>query len=251
MLRQAAIASARGKAINVFFYAVTDPAIINPETGNWLGGLQIVRWADNTEIAYGVNTIINNLHSDAFVVKKIFNNPECSIIEKNTAGEFVNGYYIACDANTHDIVALVSRVPSEGSGFDPIVYWDSDAKEFMVQFEVQKYTGTTECAWDSSTGATKNSLANYAEDHYLPNSLTLAEYNIARALDAENIPYIVSPIKNDPVAESTNLASLHSTYGQLFASSSTLVTFPMSWLMGQPQGTFTAAANTFLNNIRF
>jgi len=240
ILVQAGLAELVNTPVNAFWLVMTNPTVGSA------GGFQALDWAGNALVPFGVHKLLNGWHYATDASNKGFLvNPKFSLIETDASGKVVNGHYIMANPVYHTIEGLLSLVPDDSGGYKSLVRYDTATGRFIVQYEVQQYIGG---AWNYD-GSPVNAK-RYASQNGLPVGLTVAQYNMAQALD--KTLKATGDMKYDyrvPGNGAASLAMLLQLYITLFAPVHE-VSFIFPWYVGISQGTFTTWVNEFLSKLR-
>jgi hypothetical protein len=197
-----------------------------------------------------------------------------SLLATDVNGALVGSDHVITEADTTWIKGLMV-LPGDGNGgLQPLVAWNAETKQFVVQYKVRKYEGEPfkylsyrfRMEKDTATGmlVKVDQVKKYAAANGLPDTLTVAQYNMAKALDASKDKKIDGEAVGDyrevdgytfdpnnpvqvvtPAEQAENLRiMLDQANTRLFAAV-VPVTFSLGFMVGGPHAAFTAMAQLF------
>ncbi|MEX2756311.1 MAG: hypothetical protein Q6365_012995, partial [Candidatus Sigynarchaeota archaeon] len=259
LVNQASLAAIDGEPVSKMFVMAADVG------ATWMD----ITWLDGTttpSAPHGSKTVAALLHPDArsshFCSKQM-----SSVVTRDASGKLVAAQWLVHSPDLNNQLQAVMLMPGDGQGgLAPLV----QKAGITVTFDVRAYRGA---AINPLTTPSSPAIETYAKDNGLPATLTLAEYNLARALDAtyaatlakypdkpelaQRFNYKISAdgwIKhtaNDysdltPAERLNNLnVMLKKAMNNLFETTPTTVTFSLGFLVGMPHQALVDTAGLF------
>nr|MDO8087593.1 hypothetical protein [Candidatus Sigynarchaeum springense] len=239
LVNQATLAAIDGEPVSKMFVVAAD-----------VGATDVpVTWLDGTKTPsapLGSKTVAAFLHPGAR--SSHLSSDGKSVVTRDASGRLVAAQRLVFSPDPGNPLRAAMLMPGDGQGgLQPLV----QKAGITVAFDARAYGGA---AYKPLTNPSNPGIHAYATANGLPGTLTVAQYNLAKALDASGVDYKTyhrdgngNPIWNVPgTTPSKHLElMLDCAMKELFETQPKTVTFSLGFLVGGPHADLVALARLF------